>query len=208
MVIDPDDSVPEGVVVVVVVGAAVVVGASVVVDRLVVLDASVVETDLSLLSASEVPLPQLATEVARVAVNKAAVVIRMCLRMVVSSHGRRRSGRLEAATVPGSAVIRKHALWLRSHGKDDLHPMPGTPKEPLSPATIEFGRRVRARREELGWSQEKLAEQSGLHWTYVGQVERGRRNVTLHNILKLAGGLDIDAGALVERLPGEGPSTA
>jgi len=32
----------------------------------------------------------------------------------------------------------------------------------------------------------------GLHWTFVGQVERGRRNVSLHNILKLAHGLGID----------------
>lgn len=80
--------------------------------------------------------------------------------------------------------------------------MPGTPKEPLSPATVEFGRRVRERREELGWSQEKLAEQSGLHWTYVGQVERGRRNVTLHNILKLAHALGAGAGDLVQDLPG------
>lgn len=79
--------------------------------------------------------------------------------------------------------------------------MPGTPKEPLSPATIEFGRRVRKRREELGWSQERLAEASGLHWTYVGQVERGRRNVTLHNILKLEAGLGVGAEYLIAGLP-------
>lgn len=78
--------------------------------------------------------------------------------------------------------------------------MPGTPKEPLSAATVEFGRRVRERRQELGWSQERLAEESGLHWTYVGQVERGRRNVTLHNILKLAAGLGVGAAVLVDGL--------
>lgn len=81
----------------------------------------------------------------------------------------------------------------------------------LSPATQAFGERVRARRHELGKSQEKLAHDSGLHWTFVGQVERGRRNLTLHNILKLAVGLDIDAGALVNGLlpptpSGEDPS--
>jgi transcriptional regulator with XRE-family HTH domain len=42
-------------------------------------------------------------------------------------------------------------------------------------------------------SQEGLADLVGLHWTFVGQVERGRRNLTLHNILKLAAALDIDA---------------
>lgn len=78
--------------------------------------------------------------------------------------------------------------------------MPATPKEPLSAATVIFGERVRTLRHERGWSQEKLAEASGLHWTYVGQVERGRRNVTLHNIIKLAEGLEVDPGELVREL--------
>jgi transcriptional regulator with XRE-family HTH domain len=72
--------------------------------------------------------------------------------------------------------------------------------EALSPATAEFGARVRARRQELGKSQEQLADDCGLHWTFVGQVERGRRNLSLHNILKLAAGLEIDPGELVRRL--------
>jgi transcriptional regulator with XRE-family HTH domain len=54
-------------------------------------------------------------------------------------------------------------------------------------ATREFGRRVAARRHEPGLSQERAAEAIGVHWTYLGQVERGRRNVTPHNILKIAG---------------------
>jgi DNA-binding XRE family transcriptional regulator len=72
--------------------------------------------------------------------------------------------------------------------------------QPLSPATRAFGERVRARRHELGLSQEQLAQACGLHWTFVGQVERGRRNVSLHNILKLAAGLQADAGHLVRGL--------
>lgn len=71
---------------------------------------------------------------------------------------------------------------------------------PLSTATEIFGGRVRARRHELGLSQEALAVRCGLHWTFVGQVERGRRNVSLHNILKLASGLDADPGTLVRGL--------
>lgn len=72
--------------------------------------------------------------------------------------------------------------------------------EPISPATAAFGERVRARRQELGLSQEALADRSGVHWTFLGQVERGRRNISLHNILKLAAGLDIDPGELVAGL--------
>ena len=71
--------------------------------------------------------------------------------------------------------------------------------EPISPAAQTFGERVRSRRHELGWSQERLADGCGLHWTFVGQVERGR-NVSLHNILKLAQGLAIDPAELVRGL--------
>lgn len=71
---------------------------------------------------------------------------------------------------------------------------------PISPAAEAFGDRVRARRHELGASQEELADSCGLHWTFVGQVERGRRNISLHNILKLAAGLQIDPGELVRGL--------
>ena len=59
---------------------------------------------------------------------------------------------------------------------------------------------MRARRHELGESQEALADRSGLHWTFVGQVERGQRNISLHNLLRLADALDIDAGVLVTGL--------
>jgi transcriptional regulator with XRE-family HTH domain len=75
--------------------------------------------------------------------------------------------------------------------------MPTSPV-PLSKITIEFGRRVRERRNELGLSQEALAAASGIHWTFVGQVERGRRNLTLHNIVKIASGLQVDPGVLVQ----------
>lgn len=68
---------------------------------------------------------------------------------------------------------------------------------PLSPATEAFGQRIRARRLELGLSQEALAQRADLHWTMVGQTERGMRNISLHNILKLAEALDVDAGELI-----------
>jgi transcriptional regulator with XRE-family HTH domain len=56
------------------------------------------------------------------------------------------------------------------------------------------------RRNALRLSQEGLANRSDLHWTFVGQVERGQRNLSLRNLLKLAAGLDIDAGELVQGL--------
>ena len=65
------------------------------------------------------------------------------------------------------------------------------------PATVVFGQRVRARRQELGLSQEALARLAGLHRTYVGSLERGERNVALINILRLGQALDVDAGTLI-----------
>lgn len=79
---------------------------------------------------------------------------------------------------------------------------------PLSPALKTLGQRIRARRTELGLSQESLADGAGLHWTFVGQVERGQRNLSLHNLLKLASALRMDAGELIAGLCPPGSSTA
>lgn len=61
-----------------------------------------------------------------------------------------------------------------------------------------FGQRVRARRIELGLSQEALARKAGLHRTYVGSLERGERNVALINIVRLGKALGVDPGDLIK----------
>lgn len=48
-------------------------------------------------------------------------------------------------------------------------------------------------------SQETLAHASGLHWTYLSQIERGLRNCTYKNLVKLARGLRIDIAELFRR---------
>ena len=63
-----------------------------------------------------------------------------------------------------------------------------------------FGKRVRALRLQKGWSQEELADNSGLHRTYVGAIERGEQNVSIDNIAKLAKSLNISPGALFKDL--------
>lgn len=75
-----------------------------------------------------------------------------------------------------------------------------TPKPPLSEMTKVFGERVRARRSELGLSQERLAEGSSLHWSFIGRIERGQANLTLRNIVRLAEVLEVDPSALVSGL--------
>jgi transcriptional regulator with XRE-family HTH domain len=61
-----------------------------------------------------------------------------------------------------------------------------------------FGEAVRQRRLALGLSQEELAERAGLHRTYVGSVERGERNVSLENIVRLAAALKLNASQLLK----------
>ncbi len=50
----------------------------------------------------------------------------------------------------------------------------------------DFGKHLRKLRKEKGWTQEDLAERAGMHFTYVGQIERGVRNPSLINIYKIA----------------------
>jgi transcriptional regulator with XRE-family HTH domain len=69
---------------------------------------------------------------------------------------------------------------------------------PPSDPRISFGKRVRELRVEIGLSQEKLAELSDLHRNYVGGVERGERNVSLVNIVKLARALRTKPADLLE----------
>lgn len=69
--------------------------------------------------------------------------------------------------------------------------------ESKSEAARIFGERVRANRQRLGISQETLAQLAEVHWTFIGQVERGTRNLSLHNIIKIAGGLDVDPAVLI-----------
>lgn len=51
---------------------------------------------------------------------------------------------------------------------------------------VQFGKRIRQLRHDKKLSQEKLAEITGFHRTYIGMIERGERNPSLVNIKRFA----------------------
>ena len=60
-----------------------------------------------------------------------------------------------------------------------------------------LGKRLRELRLERSLTQEALADAAGLHWTYIGQIERAERNFTVKNVLRLERGLGIAPGELL-----------
>jgi transcriptional regulator with XRE-family HTH domain len=66
-----------------------------------------------------------------------------------------------------------------------------------SPEHVALGQAIRHLRVAAGLSQQGLADRSGMHRTYVGGIERGERNVSLRNLLKLASALDVRTSELL-----------
>lgn len=60
-----------------------------------------------------------------------------------------------------------------------------------------LGENIRKQRTQRGYSQERLADLSGLHRTYIGGVERGERNISVVNIVRLAKALELRACELL-----------
>lgn len=64
----------------------------------------------------------------------------------------------------------------------------------------EIGTRIRELRKEKQWSQDKLAQRSGLSRVYINSLEKGKRNPTLVTLIALALGLEISVEELVKGL--------
>lgn len=70
----------------------------------------------------------------------------------------------------------------------------------MDATTVAFGLRLRKLRAERGISQDALAERTGIHPTAMGRLERGAREPRLGTILRLARGLGVHPGRLLEEL--------
>ncbi|KRG32577.1 XRE family transcriptional regulator [Psychrobacter sp. P11F6] len=62
---------------------------------------------------------------------------------------------------------------------------------------IAFGKRVREVRRNKGISQEKLAELAGIDRSYMGNIERGEKNITLKKAYEICEALGVDINDLV-----------
>jgi transcriptional regulator with XRE-family HTH domain len=58
--------------------------------------------------------------------------------------------------------------------------------------------RIRNLRHEKDWSQERLAEEAGIHRVYLGGIETARRNPSLRNIIRIADALGVPVKELFE----------
>lgn len=72
----------------------------------------------------------------------------------------------------------------------------------MSEIAKSVGQRIRNYRIQRGYSQEKLAELSGCHPTYIGQLERGEKNATLESIEKISNALEVSLSKLFEMIGG------
>jgi transcriptional regulator with XRE-family HTH domain len=63
------------------------------------------------------------------------------------------------------------------------------------------GMRIRELRRAKGISQEALADEAGVHRTYMGSVERGERNISLDNIVRIAKALRAQPYELLKDIP-------
>ncbi|MFZ2114237.1 MAG: helix-turn-helix transcriptional regulator [Solirubrobacteraceae bacterium] len=72
--------------------------------------------------------------------------------------------------------------------------------EDRNAASIAFGRRLRELRAQHGLSQDDLAHKTDVHPTAIGRLERGSREPRLTTILRIARGLDVRPGELIDDL--------
>ncbi len=61
-----------------------------------------------------------------------------------------------------------------------------------------IGNQIRIHRKSRGISQKELGRRAGLHPTYIGQIERGEKNITVISLNKISNALDISLSCLIE----------
>lgn len=118
-------------------------------------------------------------------------------------NAKKQPGKLAAAVPPaGLQAERKAELNVESRVALKLEPAALAPDGvggSSSTLVQSFGIGVRQLRKARGWSQERLAENSNLNRSYIGEIERGRVIASLLTVEKLAAALKVPPSALLTR---------
>jgi transcriptional regulator with XRE-family HTH domain len=67
----------------------------------------------------------------------------------------------------------------------------------VEPLRAALGRRIRQLRQSKGWSQERFADEAGIHRTFAGTLERGENNVSFDSLVKVARCLGVTLSELL-----------
>jgi transcriptional regulator with XRE-family HTH domain len=65
---------------------------------------------------------------------------------------------------------------------------------------VRLGTRIRKLRKKRGWTQVEMAEKVGIDRSFLADVERGKRNVSILNVELMAKGLKVSLSQLFSRL--------
>jgi DNA-binding XRE family transcriptional regulator len=119
---------------------------------------------------------------------------RRCLRCQLEDPSRWRAAlpRFFHANIMKHQMLVMDCLFIACRCEGGTHPK----LAPMQDIRKRFGDRIRALRNDQGWSQEEFADRAGLHRTYIGSVERGEQNLSLINIERLAATLGISLAQL------------
>lgn len=74
-----------------------------------------------------------------------------------------------------------------------------TMKNPAKDARKKLGERVRELRKSAGFTQEELGEMAEMNYKFIGELERGRVNVSLDSIVKIAAALRVKTGDIFSK---------
>jgi DNA-binding XRE family transcriptional regulator len=100
----------------------------------------------------------------------------------------------------GGRLYRNVKEWVYPHVIDIYVPTHKAGDVPAAPTfQAALGKAVKARRQELGLTQEQLANDSGLHQRWISNIENGKRNPSYASLRRLATGLELSASELIAR---------
>ena len=68
------------------------------------------------------------------------------------------------------------------------------------PLLVRLGDRIRKLRKQQGWTQAEMAERVGIDRSFLADVERGKRNISILNLSHIAEGLNVTLSRLFSRL--------